>query len=59
MSFTIKAALFLLIASLVMLCTGPSGTAEWYITGISAGVMFVLLAVIQIIYAVQRRKNRK
>ncbi len=59
MSFTIKAALFLLIASLVMLFIVPFGTAEWYITVISAGLMFVLLAVIQIIYAVQRRKNRK
>ena len=59
MSFTIKAALFLLIASLVMLFIVPFGTAEWYITVNSAGLMFVLLAVIQIIYAVQRRKNRK
>ncbi len=59
MSFTIKAALFLLIASLVMLFIVPYGTGEWYITVISAGLMFVLLAVIQIIYAVQRRKNRK
>ena len=59
MSFTIKAALFLLIASLVMLFIVPFGTAEWYITVISAGLMFVLLAVIQIIYSVQRRKNRK
>lgn len=59
MSFTIKAALFLLITSLVMLFIVPFGTAEWYITVISAGLMFVLLAVIQIIYAVQRRKNRK
>lgn len=58
-SFTVKAALFLLLANLVMLFIVPFGTAEWYITVISAGLMAVLLAAIRIIYAVQERRNRK
>ena len=37
MSFAVKAALFLLIANIVMLIFVPFGTAEWYITIISAG----------------------
>ena len=58
-SFTVKAALFLLLANLVMLFIVPFGTAEWYITVISAGLMAVLLAAIRIIIAVQERRNRK
>ncbi len=58
-SFTIKAALFLLIASLVMLFIVPFGSAEWYIMIISAGLMALLIAVIQIIYAVRGRKKKK
>ncbi|PWM54525.1 MAG: hypothetical protein DBX60_00790 [Bacillota bacterium] len=58
-SFTVKAALFLLLANLVMLFIVPFGTAEWYITVISAGLMAVLLAAIRIIYAVRERRNRK
>ena len=58
-SFTVKAALFLLFANLVMLFIVPFGTAEWYITVISAGLMAVLLAAIRIIIAVQERRNRK
>ncbi|HIZ72680.1 MAG TPA: hypothetical protein H9964_03780 [Candidatus Gallimonas intestinavium] len=58
-SFTVKAALFLLFANLVMLFIVPFGTAEWYITVISAGLMAVLLAAIRIIYAVRERRNRK
>lgn len=58
-SFTVKAALFLLLANLVMLFIVPFGTAEWYITVISAGLMVVLLAAIRIIYAVRERRNRK
>ncbi len=44
MSFAVKAALFLLIANIVMLIFVPFGTAEWYITIISAGLMAVLIA---------------
>lgn len=58
-SFTVKAALFLLFANLVMLFIVPFGTAEWYITVISAGLMAVLLAAIRIIYAVRERRKRK
>ena len=58
-SFTVKAALFLLLANLVMLFIVPFGTAEWYITVISAGLMAVLLAAIRIIYAVRERRTRK
>lgn len=58
-SFTVKAALFLLLANLVMLFIVPFGTAEWYITVISAGLMAVLLAAIRIIIAVRERRNRK
>lgn len=58
-SFTVKAALFLLFANLVMLFIVPFGTAEWYITVISAGLMAVLLAAIRIVYAVRERRNRK
>lgn len=58
-SFTVKAALFLLLANLVMLFIVPFGTAEWYITVISAGLMAVLLAAIRIIVAVRERRNRK
>lgn len=58
-SFTVKAALFLLLANLVMLFIVPFGTAEWYITVISAGLMAVLLAAIRIICAVRERRNRK
>lgn len=58
-SFTVKAALFLLLANLVMLFIVPFGTAEWYISVISAGLMAVLLAAIRIIYAVRERRNRK
>lgn len=58
-SFTVKAALFLLLANLVMLFIVPFGTAEWYITVISAGLMAVLLAAIRIIYAVRERRKRK
>ena len=58
-SFTVKAALFLLLANLVMLFIVPFGTAEWYITVISAGLMAVLLAATRIIYAVRERRNRK
>ena len=58
-SFTVKAALFLLLANLVMLFIVPFGTAEWYITVISAGLMAVLLAAIRIIVAVRERGNRK
>lgn len=58
-SFTVKAALFLLFANLVMLFIVPFRTAEWYITVISAGLMAVLLAAIRIIYAVRERRNRK
>ena len=58
-SFTVKAALFLLLANLVMLFIVPFGTAEWYITVISAGLMAVLLAAIRIVYAVRERRNRK
>lgn len=58
-SFAVKAALFLLLANLVMLFIVPFGTAEWYITVISAGLMAVLLAAIRIIYAVRERRNRK
>lgn len=58
-SFTVKAALFLLLASVVMLFIVPYGTAEWYITVISAGLMAVLLAAIRIICAVRERRKRK
>ena len=58
-SFTVKAALFLLFANLVMLFIVPFGTAEWYITVISAGLMAVLLAAVRIICAVRERRNRK
>ncbi len=58
-SFTVKAALFLLLANLVMLFIVPFGTAEWYITVISAGLMAVLLAAIRIIYAVRERRKKK
>ena len=58
-SFTVKAALFLLLANLVMLFIVPFGTAEWYITVISAGLMAVLLAAIRILVAVRERRNRK
>ncbi len=58
-SFTVKAALFLLLASAVMLFIVPFGTAEWYILIISCGLMAVLLAAIRIIYAVRERRNKK
>ena len=57
MAFTVKAALFLLFASLFMLFFVPFGTAEWYITFISAALMAVLIAVIKIICVVRDRRK--
>ena len=54
MSFAVKAALFLLIANIV-----PFGTAEWYITVISAGLMTILIAVVKVISVIRGRKNRE
>ena len=59
MSFAVKAALFLLIANIVMLLFVPFGTAEWYITVISAGLMTILIAVVKVISVIRGRKNRE
>ena len=59
MSFAVKAALFLLIANIVMLIFVPFGTAELYITVISAGLMTILIAVVKVISVIRGRKNRE
>lgn len=57
-SFTLKAAVFLLIANLIMLLIVPFGSAEWYITVMSAGLMVVLIAIIRIVYLVKERRKK-
>ena len=59
MSFAVKAALVLLSAKIVMLIFVPVGTAEWYITIISAGLMTILIAVVKVISVIRGRKNRE
>lgn len=57
-SFTLRAAVFLLIANLIMLLIVPFGSAEWYITVMSAGLMVVLIAIIRIVYLVKERRKK-
>lgn len=57
-SFTLKAAVFLLIANLIMLLIVPFGSAEWYITVMSTGLMVVLIAIIRIVYLVKERRKK-
>ena len=42
-----------------MLFIVPYGTAEWYVTVISVGLMALLVAVIVLIRVIRERKNRK
>ncbi len=58
-SFVLKAALFLLIANFVMIFIVPPFTAEWYITLFSVILMLVLIAGIQIAYAIKRRREKQ
>lgn len=58
-TFTIKAALFILIASLFMLFFTAFGSAEWYICLFTAILMLLLLVIIQVIYYLRNRRNRK
>ena len=48
-----------MIANIVMLIFVPFGTAEWYITIISAGLMTILIAVVKVISVIRGRKNRE
>lgn len=57
-SFTLKAALFLLIANVIMLFVVPYNSAEWFVTLFSAGLMLLLIVGVQIAYAIKRRRNK-
>lgn len=56
-TFTIRAALFLLIFNVIMLFIVPVHTAEWYVTMFSVILMTVLLAVIRVGAAVRKRRE--
>lgn len=59
-SFVTKAALFLFVANLVMLFIVPTGTAEWYVTLLSLGLMAILIVSILLIgNCKKRRKDKK
>lgn len=59
LTFTIKAALFIMIASFILLFITVFGSAEWYISLFTAILMLVLIVIIRVIYHVRKRRNRK
>lgn len=59
LTITIKLALFLMIASVLMLFFTAYGSAEWIISLFSALLMFLLIVIIQIIFYVRKRRNKK
>ena len=58
LEFALKAALFLLLANIVMLFIVDFGTAEWYITVVSVGLM-LLLSVIVLLMIKKLDKEKK
>ncbi len=57
-SITLRLALFLLIANIIMLFIVEPLSAEFVVTVISAVLMLVLVAVIVIVRAVKDKKER-
>ncbi len=57
-AFTLRAALFLLIANVVMLFIVKFDSAEWYVTLFSVVLMTVLVLVIQIVSRIRRRGKK-
>ncbi len=57
-SITLRLALFLLIANIIMLFILEPLSAEFVVTVISAVLMLVLVAVIVIVRAVKDKKER-
>lgn len=58
-SVTIKMALFLMIASLVMLFITAPASAEWYVSLFSAILMFALVVIIRIYCYLRDRRDKK
>lgn len=57
-SFTLKAALFILIAGLIMMLITPFGSAEWYVSLFSSVIMLILVIIIRIICFVRDRRDK-
>lgn len=58
-TLAIRAALFLLIANIVMLFIVQRGTAEWYITIVSIVLMILLITIAKIIAAIKDKGNKQ
>lgn len=56
LSITLKLALFLMIASGIMLFVTVFGSAEWYISLFSCLLMLVLVVIIAVILHKRERK---
>lgn len=59
LTVTLKLALFLMIASALMLFFTAYGSAEWFISLFSALLMLLLIGIIRIVFYVRKRRNGK
>ncbi len=55
--FTLKGALFLLIANLIMLAIVPYGAAEWFISLFAALLMLSLVISIRVIITIREKRK--
>ncbi len=55
--FTLKGALFLLIANLIMLVIVPYKTAEWFVSLFAALLMLSLVIAIRVIITIREKKK--
>ena len=59
LEFALKAALFLLLANIVMLFIVDFGTAEWYITVVSVGLMLLLSVIVLLMIKKLDKEEKK
>ncbi|MFR5833094.1 MAG: hypothetical protein ACLUE6_04020 [Acutalibacteraceae bacterium] len=58
-SFTLKAALFLLIFNFIMLFIVQFNSAEWFVTLFSVILMILLIVIIQVTSYVKNRRDKQ
>ena len=58
-SFTLKAALFLLIFNFIMLFIVQFNSAEWFLTLFSVILMILLIVIIQVTSYVKNRRDKQ
>lgn len=58
-SFTLKAALFLLIFNFIMLFIFQFNSAEWFVTLFSVILMILLIVIIQVTSYVKNRRDKQ